>query len=721
MTKTYEYLYLGTPGTVDVTVTISHCDIQPTGDTPFDRIGYLTISVELSKTLPFHLIVDFDVVNSYITSEGSGSSSYGISLSVPPDTLTHDFTNQLCHEEQGEPYSRYQLSYTFADQRSVQEVGSSLSASVISVQPSPCYGQANGAIVVAASAGSGTYHFAWSDGGPDSPSRVGLMPGTYSVVVTDTEDGEVTLSDIVVGQPTQIQLGISVTPVTCYGGSNGMASVSASGGTPPYSYSWSDGSSAANRTGMIAGSYTVTVVDANGCNRSFPVVVSQPQQITITVNQEGKNVSNTISGGTAPYTYQWSDGVITRDRSNVPNGTYSFTVTDANGCQQSTVIVVQDFKFFFSKNPIWLQLQASNLNLKPNLSFVCEVFLEEQYESENFVKKYESEHPAKADGSTNFNMEQVLNAYLDSKVPDFGSMAAARVPEAFKRFYLRYYEKYGNPPAPDPSTQVETFYVLFGGLSEQEFAKQYFFESYLDNQKPFLTWQPRSIPVTADQHAYLHFVANNPAHSTLTLRATVHYTDSTSTAVTVKTVNNAKPFEVYRFPAGVGQLALASFNPAKAIQSYDLQLMSGSSEASEKRTFRVHSGKKHYKKLLFLNSLGGWDTLLCFGRGKKSLRTSEETISRDLPVGFDYSDREEETVSKSGTLTGQLVIANLNGYQREHLIDLAISEKVYEQTESGYLPVQVKFDFDPADDFENLDEIGLDIIYPRIRRYTPEL
>src|SRR5690606_36829623 len=219
----------------------------------------------------------------------------------------------------------------------------------------------------------------------------------------------------------------------------------------------------------------------------------------------------------------------------------------------------------------------------------------------------------------------------------------------------------------------------------------------------------------------LHFVANNPAHSTLTLRATVHYSDSTSTTVTVKTVNNAKPFEVYRFPAGMGQLALARFNPAKSIQSYDLQLISGSNEASEKRTFRVHSGKKHYKKLLFLNSLGGWDTLLCFGRGKKTLRTSEETISRDLPVGFDYSDREEETVSKSGTLTGQLVIANLNGYQREHLIDLAISEKVYEQTESGYLPVQVKFDFDPADDFENLDEIGLDIIYPRIRRYTPEL
>jgi hypothetical protein len=90
-------------------------------------------------------------------------------------------------------------------------------------------------------------------------------------------------------------------------------------------------------------------------------------------------------------------------------------------------------------------------------------------------------------------------------------------------------------------------------------------------------------------------------------------------------------------------------------------------------------------------------------------------------VGFAYSDREEETVSKLGTLTGQLVIATLNGYQRKHLTELAISEQVFEQTASGYLPVRVRFDFDPEDDFENLDEIGLDITYPTLRRYTPEL
>jgi hypothetical protein len=52
---------------------------------------------------------------------------------------------------------------------------------------------------------------------------------------------------------------------------------------------------------------------------------------------------------------------------------------------------------------------------------------------------------------------------------------------------------------------------------------------------------------------------------------------------------------------------------------------------------------------------------------------------------------------------------------------LAISEQVFEQTASGYLPVRVRFDFDPEDDFENLDEIGLDITYPTLRRYTPEL
>jgi hypothetical protein len=451
------------------------------------------------------------------------------------------------------------------------------------------------------------------------------------------------------------------------------------------------------------------------------MTLSQPSQINITTQKEGRNVVNTITGGTSPYTFLWSDGVVTKDRTNIPDGTYSFTVTDANGCNQSTTILIETFKFFFSKNPIWLELQAQDISTKPNLSFVCEVYLEEQYESENFVLKYASEQPARVDGGTDFNVQQVLNAFLDSAVPAFGDDQVRLVGEGFKRFYLKYFEKFGTPPSTGPATTQDTYYVLFGGISEQEFAKNTFFETYLDEEMPFLTWTPAVQVIGSNQDSYLQFVVNNQQYTSLTLKATVRYEDLTSITQNVKSFPSSKPYELLRFPAGVKQLGLDVLNPAKKIKEYDLQLFSGTVELSQKKTYQVYPERRYYKKLIYRNSLGAWDHVLCLGRGKKSLSTKEESINRELGVGYAYSDREEETVSKVGELTGDFVIANLNGYQRAHLIDLAISERVYEQTASGYLAVGVKMNLDPEDDFENLEEIGLEIMYPLIRRYTPEL
>ncbi|AWW32449.1 hypothetical protein DN752_21140 [Echinicola strongylocentroti] len=719
-TKTYAYEYGGVPGTVDVTVNITACIVHPV-DTNLTQ-GFLNIEVELSEALPFGLPIHFDVDYVIYTQTGNRTGTFPITLEMPANETSHTFEDQQCYYEVNDPYDREQLDYNFVDQPEPYVEGTPLAVSVISQEDATCHGQANGSITVEASGGSGGYSYTWSDGGADSPLRTSIPAGTYSVIVEDSNGNTASVTDIIVGEPPQIELATDITPVTCFGGNNGAVDITPSGGNgAPYTFQWSDGSTAQNRTNLTAGNYQVTVVDSGGCSRSFVIPVIQPTQITITVNQSGRDVVNDVAGGTAPYTYYWSDGYIIKDRADIPVGTYTFTVTDANGCQQSTIISIQDTKFYFSKNPVWLTLQAADPETKPNLSFVCEVFLEEDYESENFLNKFESEHPAREDGSTDFNVEQVLNAFLDAKVPEFGDTEVKMVGEAFKRFYLRYYEKYGEPPLPDATSQVDTYYILYGGLSEQEFAKHTFFATYLDNQKPFLTWQPNAIPVATDQHAYLHFVCVDEAVNDLILKVYVYYNDGTSVTANVKSITSVKPYELYRFPSGVPQLEIAALNPAKTIHYYELQLFSGAAQVSEKRKFEVYKPKRHFKKLLFLNSVGGWDSVLCRGRGSQSLRTSEETISREMPVGFSYQDREEETVSKQGTITGDYVIANMNGYTRRHLIDLAISEKVYEQTNSGYLPVLVKFDFDPEEDYENIDEVSIDIIYPTIRRYTPEL
>lgn len=716
-TKTYSYIYLGDPGTVDVTVLIGSCGI-PAGD---PLVSNLTIEASIPAPLPFALNVYLSRSTDWIDGFGSGTFDSVDVFSIPAGE-TSIIVNRECYFERSSPYLREESIYEFIDQPEVQDVDTPLGASLQSSSPASCFGTPNGSATILVTGGVAPYTYVWSDGGPNSPSRVSLLPGTYSVTVTDAIANSVVVSDIVISSPSEILGNAAMTPVTCFGGNNGAINLAPSGGSGSgYSFSWSDGSTLQNRSGLTAGTYQVTITDSDGCTKLITINVTQPAQIQITVNKSGQNITNTVTGGTAPYTYLWSDGSTLKDRINIPFGVYSFTVTDASGCQSSTIIVVQEFKFFFSKNPIWLSLAVDDMISKPNLSFVCEVYLEDLYESESFNLKYSSEQPAKADGTTDFNMQQVLNAFLDAHVPVFADSVVRFVSEGFKRFYLSYFEKYGEPPVPDETTTNETFYVLYGGLSDQEFAKQTFFDSYLDTVKPFLTWSPTTQPIAADQHSYLHFVVVNPVFSSLTLKATVRYSDNTSVTADVKSISPVKNFEVVRFPAGVIQLGLQDLNPSKIIVGYDLQLFSGTTELSEKRTYEVYGVKRHYRKLLYLNSLGGWDHILCFGRGKQSLRTQEETISRDLPVGYSYSDREEETVSKSGRLTGQLVIATLNGYQRKHLIDLAISEKVFEQTATGYLPVKVEMDFDPEDDFENLDEIGLDIIYPKIRRFTPEL
>lgn len=133
------------------------------------------------------------------------------------------------------------------------------------------------------------------------------------------------------------------TNVLCNGGTTGSATVAGGGGTAPYTYLWSNAATTASITGLAAGTYTVTVTDALGCNNSTSVTITQPTAISLGGIPSISNascgggcdgaISNVvIIGGTGPYTYLWSNGATTANISNLCAGTYTGTVTDANGC-----------------------------------------------------------------------------------------------------------------------------------------------------------------------------------------------------------------------------------------------------------------------------------------------------------------------------------------------------------------------------------------------------
>jgi len=130
----------------------------------------------------------------------------------------------------------------------------------------------------------------------------------------------------------------------CYGVNTGSISLSLVGGVSPYHYSWSNGSTTAILSNLAAGSYTVTVVDAHSVTATYTIVMAEPFQLnasttTANASHHGSNdgyINLTVDGGTPSYSYDWSNGATSENLTGLAAGTYTVTVTDAEGCTTTT-------------------------------------------------------------------------------------------------------------------------------------------------------------------------------------------------------------------------------------------------------------------------------------------------------------------------------------------------------------------------------------------------
>jgi hypothetical protein len=231
-----------------------------------------------------------------------------------------------------------------------------------------CNGNNNGAIDVTITSGPGTYAYSWSNGAT-TQDLTNRSAGVYTLTVSSTTGCGQTQS-FTITQPAPINIATATTNVSCYDSQNGAIDITVIGGTPPYTYTWADVNSGnllvwlfyyygqwcnSNNTGwpgsnihtqdrinLDNGCYYVKVTDANGCSSIANVTIYQPSPMCVSYTKSNAGCSNnngvinqSVSGGTAPYTYQWSNGATTQSVTGLSAGNYSVVITDAHGCTEN--------------------------------------------------------------------------------------------------------------------------------------------------------------------------------------------------------------------------------------------------------------------------------------------------------------------------------------------------------------------------------------------------
>lgn len=204
-----------------------------------------------------------------------------------------------------------------------------------------CYGLSTGSVDVTVTGGATTYSYNWG-GGITTEDLTALSAGTYNLTVTDANACTATTSAVVTQPSAPLAIQVTATNVACFGNATGAIDVTVTGGTAAYTYNWGGGITTEDLTALSAGTYSLTVTDANNCASSTTVTIAQPSAILAVslaltpatcYQVDDASIASTVTGGTSPYTYAWGGGVTTANISNATqHGTYQVIVTDANGC-----------------------------------------------------------------------------------------------------------------------------------------------------------------------------------------------------------------------------------------------------------------------------------------------------------------------------------------------------------------------------------------------------
>jgi gliding motility-associated-like protein len=322
--------------------------------TIYDSNG-CTATTSATIVYPEEIIVDIDIIQEVSCFSYSDAILYAnVSGGTSPyNFLWNDTGNSTTQQISNLPAGNYTVNVTDANgcqananitltQPPILDVG------FINISDVSCFGYSDGSATALPVGGSSPYEYSWNDPSNSlSPSIVNVPANNYTVVVTDA-NGCTVSNTITIDEPEELELTGSTVPVTC-GSSLGSAQVNVTGGTLPYNYVWSSLHTGNIATGLVSDTYTVSVVDGNGCSDELTLYVgitgSGLVEITETnsiqcYGDSNASLTGTMTNGVGPYEYLWSNESTNQTITNLPAGIYSLQITDSWGCSGSNSYMV---------------------------------------------------------------------------------------------------------------------------------------------------------------------------------------------------------------------------------------------------------------------------------------------------------------------------------------------------------------------------------------------
>jgi gliding motility-associated-like protein len=248
----------------------------------------------------------------------------------------------------------------------------SLILTLLGVTDVLCNGASTGAVSVNTAGGTTAYSYQWTNGGGSNEDLSGASAGTYTLTVTDANNCTDQLT-ATIAEPAALSINLVGTDILCSGGADGEIDATVNGGVIPYTYAWTGPNGYTNNTedvtGLTGGTYTLSVTDSNNCILTQTITINEPTDVVITFSDspvncfggnDGSLTASVVSGGTAPFSFQWdaaANNQLTATATGLTAGTYTVTVTDANGCVYTSSASVTE-----PQAPLSILMDSTNIS-----------------------------------------------------------------------------------------------------------------------------------------------------------------------------------------------------------------------------------------------------------------------------------------------------------------------------------------------------------------------